>query len=159
MRRSRPGWVDPALLGAVGIVVVLVSLPRLRSFALHDNAQDARSMMDVLGDAVFAAQAGGPLELGAFFDSRPDLDHRLRDAEPLQEGRLLRRHGYLFDLARTPGGRRLLRGWPWEHGHTGMPAYTRVEGGPVVTLPNTAGRYSGALPPPIVPIVPAVAVE
>jgi len=160
---------------AVVLVLVLVSLPRLREFALHQNERDA------LETARLVARAMGELGHGA---ARPtiaqptiaevveeaELGRQLSDAETFAEGRLLRRHGYLFEVVRVPalaveepagpgvvlaaegeGSRLAVRAWPWAaraDGGTGGKALLALSGGAVLGHPNPRGLWSGPERPP-----------
>lgn len=140
--------VDYLSLCAIGIVVVLVSLPRLRAFALRENERDALRMLRVLGaDASThgaVLRAGG---LGALLAVNDGHRVRLEDLELVDHGRL-RRHGYLFDAAELAPGRWVLRAWPWEHGRTGVGAFQLVPGSEVQGYANPGGGFSGPNRPP-----------
>lgn len=140
--------VDYLSLCAIGIVVVLVSLPRLRAFALRENERDALRMLRVLGADAAAhgavLRAGG---LGALLAANDGHRVRLEDLELVEQGRL-RRHGYLFDAAELEPGRWVLRAWPWEHGRTGVGAFQLVPGAEVHGFANPAGGFSGPNRPP-----------
>jgi hypothetical protein len=144
-------FVDGAVLGLIALVVVLVSLPRLRRFALRENETDAIRALRILAvDGVAHADvlAGG--NLGALLAASSDHRVRLDDVEVLPDGRL-RCHGYLFTIALAETGRPLLLAWPWEHGSTGLAAFAIEPGGDPVGLRNEEGVYSGPdspLPPP-----------
>jgi len=144
-RLGRLHWADAAVLTAVGIVVLLVSLPRLREFALRENEADARRLTARLGELCDRAQAAPPRDLGALLASEQLLLERLDDADWLADGAVLRRHGYLFGLA--PDGQSIVA-WPWEHGRTGVSAYRssreKLEG-----HPNSGGAWSGLATPPL----------
>lgn len=171
---SRPlTLVDYATLLAIGLVVVLVSLPRLRAFALRENELDALRMLRVLASD---ARALGPVMhaggLGALLATHGDHRVRFEDLELVDGGRL-RRHGYLFDAvpvavpglaagdgrlaARDAHGasiavqRWVLRAWPWEHGRTGLGAFEILPGGEVHGCANDDGAFSGPFgaPPPL----------
>jgi hypothetical protein len=151
--RERRGisFVDGATLALIAIVVVLVSLPRLRRFALRENETDAIRMLRILSAEALAnpdALEAGDLSnlLAACTVQRV----RLEDVEVLGEGRL-RRHGYVFEAVRDPGGRLVLLAWPWEQGRTGLGVFGAEPGGPLVGMPNEDGRVSGPQNPPPVP--------
>jgi hypothetical protein len=137
-------WADAAVLTAVGVVVLLVSLPRLREFALRENEADARRLTARLGELCERAQAAPVRDLGALLASEQQLLQRLDDADWLADGAVLRRHGYLFGLA--PDGQSVVA-WPWEHGRTGVQVYRsaheKLEG-----HPNPGGAWSGLASPP-----------
>lgn len=151
-RGSRSGalhWADAAVLAAVGLVVLLVSLPRLREFALRENEADARTLVARLGELCSrelsapdaSAQSASPASLSEMLARTPQLAARLEDAEWLEQGALLRRHGYLFELTVHESGAALVA-WPWEHGRTGCRAF-RWKTGAVEGHPNPAGAWSG----------------
>lgn len=147
IRSSRSGalhWADAAVLAAVAVVVLLVSLPRLREFALRENESDARTLLARLGELCTRespVQDGQLATLTEVLARAPQLAARLDDAEWLQGGAVLRRHGYLFELeasAPTP----VIRAWPWEHGRTGCSAF-RWRMGALEGHPNPTGEWSG----------------
>ena len=84
-------------LVSIVFVLVLVSLPRLRAFVLVENAADARATVHYLIDE-FALEADDDPDprVGELLERSHRLRHALSDAEVLADGRLLRRHGYLF---------------------------------------------------------------
>lgn len=139
--------VDYATLLAIGLVVVLVSLPRLRAFALRENELDALRMLRLLASD---ARAVGPVMhaggLGALLATHGDHRVRLEDLELVEGGRL-RRHGYLFDAVPLVGATGaeswVLRAWPWEHARTGLGAFEIVPGGEVHGWANDDGAFSG----------------
>jgi hypothetical protein len=140
--------VDYLSLCAIGLVVVLVSLPRLRAFALRENERDALRMLRVLGeDASKHGTVLGAGGLGALLAANDGHRVRLEDLELVDHGRL-RRHGYLFDAAELAPGRWVLRAWPWEHGRTGVGVFQLTPGGDVHGFANPAGGFSGPNRPP-----------
>jgi len=138
--RGAMRWGDVVLLLAVGAVVLLVSLPRLREFALRENESDAQSLLQRLGEA-WSQDAYAAESVRGLLEATPSMEQRLEDVELLQEGRLLRRHGYLFELRRTDAGV-CAEAWPWEHGRTGLAAYRWTPEGLAAT-PNSEGGWSG----------------
>jgi hypothetical protein len=161
--------VDRLTLAAIGIVVALVSIPRLKAFALRENELDAAQTLRVLGAALgspgwdFAAaglvgpplpRAAGaalaPATVGELFLSTPSVARRLEDAELLADGRLLRRHGYLFDLT-FDGGEPVLRAWPWCYGETGLGAFSFSRAIGLVGHPNERPRWYGTERSPALP--------
>lgn len=149
--RRALSFVDHLTLLLIGLVVVLVSLPRLRRFALHENEIDAIRTLRVLGiDAVDHPDALTTGDLGALLAASATHQVRLEDVELLAGGRL-RRHGYLFDALRVPSGSWVLRAWPWQHGRTGLGAFALGPGVDLLGTQNTAGRYSGPERPPPAP--------
>lgn len=157
---------DYVTLSAIGVVVLLVSLPKLRAFALRENELDAVTTLRVLQvDATQRSsvmRAGG---LGALLASNDTHRVRLDDVELLPEGRL-RRHGYLFDAVEAAPRRWVLRAWPWEHAHTGLGAFEaavvetsrrEAEGettGLVLGHANPDGAFSGPGSAPPALLVP-----
>ena len=141
---------DPLTLLAIGLVVVLVSLPRLRRFAVRENETDAIHALKMLAaDAEASPDALAAGGLGALLAASSSHQERFTDVELLEDGRL-RRHGYLFDVVRDEAGRACLRAWPWEHGRTGVGAFV-AGGGAVLGFENADGRYSGPASPPVPP--------
>ena len=142
---------DHVTLFAIGLVVLLVSLPRLRRFAIRENETDAIHALRILSsDALEHGEVLSAGGLGALLAASPAHQNRLADVELLDDGRL-RRHGYLFDAVESAPGRWTLRAWPWEHGRTGLGAF-RARDGALAGFANRGGRYSGpASPPPAEP--------
>lgn len=142
-------WADRATLAVIALVVVLVSMPRLRRFALRENEADAVRMLRLLAAEMQALEPlSRELDLGALVAQDVRLRERLEDVEVL-EGGALRRHGYLFDVAKSAAGERFLRAWPWEHDHTGIGAFLLIRNGDVLGNSNREGRFSGAEHPPL----------
>jgi hypothetical protein len=138
---------DQWMLFLIGLVVVLVSLPRLRRFALRENETDAARMLRVLwSEAETQGVRLHPGVLGALFGPGTGLQNRSEDVELLDDGRL-RRHGYLFDVVEDARGRTFIGAWPWEHGRTGLGAFSIDERG-LVGCVNEAGTFSGPARPP-----------
>ncbi len=146
--RARRSPVDVAVLALIGVVVVLVSLPKLRHFALQENESDAIHALRTLGDDALEHEelfASG--RLAALVDAVPGRRRHLEDLETLSDGKL-RRHGYVFDWIEGEDGGTAIVAWPWEHGRTGVAVFAVVPGGPVLGLANADGRYGGARRPP-----------
>ncbi|HVS11933.1 MAG TPA: hypothetical protein VMS76_18855 [Planctomycetota bacterium] len=153
--RARAGALRPQAAGtlvAIATVVLLVSLPRLRDFALRENEGDAQRLVSRLGAI---AEREGARSIRELIEGQPGLTRQLDDAEFLEEGRLLRRHGYLFDLAAgasepsgASGASRAVRGWPWAHGRTGFAAFAWFSARGLTTHANTEGLWSGPDRPP-----------
>lgn len=138
---------------AVVAVLVVVSVPRLRGLALQENLADARATALVLARAL-AERDGGPsssVRLEELLSLAP-----LSDAELLADGRLLRRHGYLFELTRlfapadsswggpaAEQGLAAVRAWPWAHGRTGTKAYLVLADGTRLEHANDPPRWQG----------------
>ena len=85
------------LLAAVGLVVVLVSMPRLAQWAAAGNQADAAQAAQVLGPLLSAAPAAHTL--GTLMRSTSPLRHRFSNARPLGAGYLVEHHGYLLARA------------------------------------------------------------
>jgi hypothetical protein len=146
--RSRLSAVDLAVLALIGIVVLLVSLPKLRLFALHENESDAIRTLRVLADdALASADLDAPSKLADLVAAPSAKSARLEDLEVLANGRL-RQHGYVFDWIAGDEGGSAIVAWPWEHGRTGVAVFAIEPGGPVLGLANEDGRYSGPRRPP-----------
>lgn len=136
------------LLVAVGVVVVLVSLPLLRGLALRENERDAIRTLRLFGSEVFAAPSESLASLGALVEQDATLHRHLPDTRLVDDGRRLFRHGYLFELVRTEAGTPLLRAWPFSHGETGLGAFLLGPDGRLLGTPNESARFSGPLHPP-----------
>lgn len=138
---------DAITLVSVGLVVLLVSLPRLRDFALRENEADARIVVARIGELVL--EHDSPAALREVLAASPDWLRRLGDAEWLEGGRMLRRHGYLFDLVRIrPDGAVAVRAWPLEHGGTGHAAFVWTADTGLLGHGNEGGAWSGPGDPP-----------
>jgi len=144
----RLSLLDAAVLGLIALLVVLVSLPRLRRFVLRENETDAiralREFSDEVGSHGSVAWTG---TLAGLLAHRPERRPHLEDLEVLPDGRL-RRHGYLFTTAATASGRTVFLAWPWEHGRTGLGAFAIEPGGDALGCANADGRFSGPARPP-----------
>jgi len=150
---------------AIVSVVVFVSVPRLRSFALHENESDARYIAGLL--AAQLAQRS-PAELAASelriqdLASTPLVARALSDGDYLEHGGLLRRHGFLFRVVQVEGaeghparpkgtvlaGQRpvfAIQAWPWRHGRTGSATLLATDNGLIFRHPNHAGTWNGPL--------------
>jgi hypothetical protein len=130
------------ILAIVGVVVV-VTIPRLRGFAVRENETDAIHMLRALATQPAPAgreQAGNDLALLVARDS--GLRRRLEDIECLDDGSL-RRHGYLFDMTMLRPGEPMLRAWPWSHGQTGNDAFVWTPQRGLLWNRNADGRFSG----------------
>ncbi|MFN0245113.1 MAG: hypothetical protein ACKVWV_19695 [Planctomycetota bacterium] len=136
---TRSRWPDRVALVAIAVVVALVSLPRLRQFALRENEADAIRLVRVL------AAGGQPLE--ERFAPGSALARRVGDVELLGHS-VLRRHGYLFDSVRTADGSPMVRAWPWSHQHTGLGAFVWTPERGLLAHANADGRFSGIDRPP-----------
>ena len=156
--------LDALTLVAVGVVVLLVSLPRLREFALDENEGDARRLVAHLGELlahpVHAAEAPEPevsnvetLNVEQLVQGSRELSRQLDDAEFLDQGRLLRRHGYLFELAprANAGPATCVRAWPWHYRQTGLAAFAWTPDSGLQSHANDGGLWSGPEQPPSAP--------
>jgi hypothetical protein len=141
-RRGALRIADVGVLVVVGLVVLLVSLPRLRDFALRENETDAANLVTRIGRLCDGSvQAAERSNLHDLLAKDPQLGKRLDDAEYLDGGRVLRRHGYLFTL--LPGTSARVLAWPWEHSRTGHAAFAWSGEQHLVGNPNVDGAYSG----------------
>lgn len=163
-RRTTSGLSALGLVTLVSVVavLVLVSLPRLRGFALHENEQDAVQITRLLAQGLDGLQDYAPSPRIEVLADEVGLRATLVDADFLAEGHVLRRHGYLFEVVDAgselalPGAvhaaerraRLLVRAWPWDEGRTGRRSFIGVPGGVVYQL-EAAG--SGPLAPPAPP--------
>jgi hypothetical protein len=151
MKQHRERGVSPggalSVLAVVG-VLILVSLPRLQAFALAENEADAAALTRALGQELERRLAPGAPGIDAAAPSlallagEAGLDPRRDDVEWLEGGRVLRRHGYLFELAGPPSGA-FLRAWPWAYGDTGRAAFAFRPAAGVVRHGNPAGAWTG----------------
>lgn len=134
---------DAATLVAVGVVVLLVSLPRLREFALRENEEDARVLVERLaGLAAREVRAAESGNVATLLSADPAVARLIDDAEFLERGARMRRHGYLFEVGPAADGS-LVRAWPWLHRKTGFSAYAWTPGQRLVAHPNESGEWSG----------------
>jgi hypothetical protein len=143
-RRGAMRLSSAATLVAVGVVVLVVSLPRLREFALRENEQDARLVVErlaaLLENEVQAGERATNVE--ALVLKSPGYPRQFEDAEFLEGGTLMRRHGYLFEI----GGAAdtvPVRAWPWQHRRTGFSAYAWTSERRLVGNANADGSFSG----------------
>lgn len=142
--------LDVLTLCAVAVVVLLVSLPRLQDLAVRENEGDARWLTERLGE-IGGRLEGAPQDIRGLLEAQPTLTRLLDDAEYLEDGRLLRRHGYLFEVAGGAGtgcGLSAVRAWPWRYERTGRQAYLWRCGEPLRANANAHGRWSGPQRPP-----------
>ncbi len=141
-------FADYLTLLLIGLVVMLVSLPRLRHFALRENELDAVAMLKALGNDMQewgeALPDGG---IAALLAANPRHEDRFEDIELLTDQRL-RRHGYLFDAVEPQPGQWVLRAWPWEHGRTGLGAFVYSPAHGLLGHRNGDGQFAGEVQPP-----------
>ncbi|MCZ6597903.1 MAG: hypothetical protein O7B99_09715 [Planctomycetota bacterium] len=124
----------------------MVSLPRLQAFARGENEDDAVRLMRRLGRGLAALTAGETMTNIEALVQSAAIQRGLDDFEWLEDGAVLRRHGYLFDVA-SDGGRVVLRAWPWSHGRTGRAAFV-ARGDELLRHENRDARWSGRERPP-----------
>jgi hypothetical protein len=151
--------LDVLTLCAVAVVVLLVSLPRLQDLAVRENEGDARWLTERLGE-LGGTLEGAPHDIRGLLEAQPTLTRLLDDAEYLEDGRLLRRHGYLFEVVGADGasagcGLSAVRAWPWRYERTGRQAYLWRCGEPLRAHDNALGHWSGLQRPPEVAAVAA----
>ena len=169
--KSRVG-LSPAGTGslvAVAAVLVFVSLARLHPLMTHENEVDARQTV-----ALLAAQLPAWNEQEGHRSLIPSLE-QLAEADAVrqalsdgvfeEDGRLLKRHGYLFCVVELPpppfprpapgtvlaataprASPEPLLGvlaWPWKHGSSGRPALISTAEGRLYRHANTPALWSG----------------
>ena len=142
---ERSGPPTGILLAAVGTIVLLVSLPRMESYAAMDNASDARLAVRLLGRA--ADRRPEAMSAWSVLVADDQLRHRLQDARPAGLGIHVRHHGYV--LRRTGHG---LIAWPETTRPVATPAYRWTPEAGTEVLPDSP--WSG-LQPEGTPLVPA----
>lgn len=119
----KSAWIDRFAIGAVALIVVLVTIPHVDRLARRDNEMDAMRTLRVLAVQPAAPGTDSRLHtLAQLVGGDKLLARRLEDVEWMADGRL-RRHGYYFDIAQRTGGDALLRAWPVEAGATGRAAF------------------------------------
>ena len=166
--RAGMSLVGAVSLASVVLVLIFVSLPRLRCFAQNENEADARATARLLARELGAAiQAAG--ELGevppgtppiARLTAKDSVARALSDSDLLEEGALIRRHGYLFRVVRVaaptaapprPGevlaatsepGLAILA-WPWEWGRTGHDALLATPDDRLYAHENAGAVWTG----------------
>ena len=127
-------------LASVGVLLFLVSVPRVHRLALQDNQRDAQSAVRALHQAVStSSELVTPQALAA------GLEERLRDVKLHEEHGLIQRHGYLFEVAPGAGVGDVVRAWPVSHGDTGAAAYLMDPDGTLRVHANPAALWSGPL--------------
>ena len=145
-RRHRLRGSDLATMVAVICVVAITSLPRLADFARRENEADALRLCSSAAQAMHARAKGKAPNMGALFAATPELTRQFRDARVFEAGRLVRNHGYWFELL-DPKGSAVVRAWPARFARTGSTAFVALANGSVLAHDNERGRWSGVLPP------------
>lgn len=140
--------LDKLTLFAIGVVVLLVSITRVRSLALRENELDAMRLLRTLAAQPAPPGADAHRDTLAASVARDVAFHRrIDDLELLPDGRL-RRHGYLFDRASLAPGEPMLRAWPWKHGESGLGAFVWTPQRGCLGFANEEGGFSGPERPP-----------
>jgi len=149
-------------LAAIVAVLVVISVPRLQDLARQENEADARITAQLLARAMDSFPAADEPSMRDLV-RRLELSGSLGDAELLQRGRLLRRHGYLFEVTHLAPTLSLpavpvyllpwqtsalksvpaIRAWPWVHGTSGEMAFLATAAGGCLLHPNSASRWHG----------------
>ncbi|MSR61872.1 MAG: hypothetical protein EXS08_05450 [Planctomycetes bacterium] len=149
-------------LCAIAAVLVVVSIPRLCGMAQQENEVDACATARQLASAL---RTYGEERAPTLSDllRMPELVGLRADAELLEQGRLLRRHGYLFELSpltpsvafmavpltpfAAPAGssaaHHAVRAWPWEHGSTGRASFMATDSGATLMHANAGAHCQG----------------
>jgi hypothetical protein len=132
-RPSRRGLVRPqaVLIGAVAAVVLTLTVSRLQLFAVYENERDAVALVEYIGEHLrtpAAAPIGGRYHLQSEVARATVHVGNPADSQWLDDGRVLRRRGYLYDLVADESGALVLRAWPWRAGTTGVAAYAFRQG-------------------------------
>jgi hypothetical protein len=168
---TRPigGGVPAAfLVGAIAVLVVVVSLPRFRVHVLDANREDAELTLGLLGGAIFrqtlprsfplgkatiatsSAELSGLSEDGLYgiIQGVERLKHRFRDARRTDAPGALLHHGYRFAtgyVMKGHGEEVALVAWPDTYGKSGDYAFAALRDGAIYAHPNR-GLWSGADP-------------
>ena len=137
------GLADAGLIGAILLLVALVSLPQLEAYARRTNEADARWTVSLLGARLEAPAGAGRADLPAWVAEDARLAHRLRDARRVAGTSDLLFHGYFFRL--DAAGARLIA-WPRQAGRTGERAYAWRVGDGLWAHGDPLGAWSGAEP-------------
>jgi hypothetical protein len=140
-------WLDRLTLVAVLALVVVVTIPHLRSMAIRANERDARVMLTWLGEELAKlAPAEMPADLPALLKRVPRAARRIPDARVLPSG-LVAHHGYYLRLMLPPHGQPELCAWPCQLDRTGRAAYAWTSGS-LYENPNATPGWSGEAQPP-----------
>ena len=142
--------LDLAILIGVVAVVVIVSLPRLTSFARRENEADAqrlvRRMAQLFEDE--ALHTAPPRDTRELFERLSKTARRqFEDQTVIDDGRLLLRHGYYFEFVRVPSfsgdtqGVMALRAWPERPSSANAPVFFGFSSTAVL-------RHTGLVPAP-----------
>lgn len=140
------------LIGAIALLVVLVSLPRFHAHALDANRSDARITLDVLGAEAFSGElsdelllASGPGALTRLVRQTPALTHRFPDARTSTDTGQFLHHGYRVDTGFVHDGIEswpALVTWPDRFTDSGDAAFALTADGRMYGHPNR-GLWSG----------------
>jgi len=172
--KSRVGLspAGTASLAAVIAVLVFVSLARLRPQMTHENEVDAQQTVRLLADelAPWTARSENHGLVPGLEELTSDAAVRqaLADGRFENEGRILKRHGYLFDVVElpplpappppraatgvvqaaeppsaTPAPVLGIRAWPWKHGSSGRAVFVATADGRLFRHANQSARWSG----------------
>ena len=133
---ARGSWVA---IVAVSLVVGALSLTRMQVYAVHANERDAVQVVEQVGARL---AAHGPDDAPPLAELCEGLLHPVEGSSWSADGRRLRRHGYLFELAPGTDGPRV-RAWPTEHGVTGRAAFQWSPTKGLLGHKNQGGRWSG----------------
>ena len=127
-------------LCAVGALLFLVSVPRVHQLAVQDNERDALSAIRALAQEAFSSGlSASPTseELSA------SLSSRLKDVRFDPTSKVIRRHGYLFEVVRGEPGSEFARAWPARFGETGANAFILRPDGAIMIHSNETAGWSG----------------
>lgn len=171
--KSRVG-LSPAgtvSLAAVVAVLVFVSLARLRPLMTHENEVDASQTVQLLAAQLdsWRAERGNQSLVPSLEELAAEATVRqaLSDGLFEEDGRVLKRHGYLFTVVELPPlpapqqpesgtvqaaessppplqPQLGVRAWPWKHGSSGRLALVCTADGRVFRHANTPPLWSGA---------------
>ncbi len=140
------------LIGAIALLVVLVSLPRFHAHAMDANRADARITLDVLGAEAFnpglaeeLVLQSGPGALTRLLRNTPALTHRFPDARVSEDTGQFLHHGYRVDTGFVLDGVEswpALVSWPDRFTDTGDAAFALTADGRLFGHPNR-GLWSG----------------